>query len=318
MREVLIVSPAAPDSLTGNANTARRWAGILGRLGHGVRVAESYDGEPCDALIALHARRSAPSIARFHEHCPTRPLLVALTGTDLYSDIERDAEARRSLELATRLIVLQGEAPAALPEHLRARTRVIYQSVEPPEHVPERSESNFDVCVIGHLRPVKDPLRTAQAARLLPSTSRVRVVHLGGALDDTMAEAARAEETRNPRYVWRGAVSHDETLRTLASSHLHAITSRMEGGANAVCEALALGVPTVSTHIPGSIGLLGQDYPGYFPFGDTEALAQLIDRAETDPTFYQSLTTKCGDRAPLVRPEQEQAAWMQLMDEFED
>ena len=144
----------------------------------------------------------------------------------------------------------------------------------------------------------------------------VRAEHL--LVVDQAEPALAGQQDRRHPVKGQVAVVLPETLRTLASSHLHAITSRMEGGANAVCEALALGVPTVSTHIPGSIGLLGQDYPGYFPFGDTEALAQLIDRAETDPIFYQSLTTKCGDRAPLVRPEQEQAAWMQLMDEFED
>lgn len=317
MGDVLIVTPAAPDGLTGNAITARRWAAMLGRLGHRVSLAESYDGQPCDLFIALHARRSAPSVVRFHEAHPTRPLLVALTGTDLYSDIEHDPDARHSLELATRLIALQGAAPDALAEHLRSRTRVIYQSVEPPEDLAPRPETSFEVCVIGHLRRVKDPLRTARAARLLPSTSRVRVVHLGDALEEGMAEAARAEEKQNPRYVWRGALPHDDTLRTLAASHLHAITSRMEGGANAVCEALALGVPTVSTHIPGSIGLLGEDYPGYFPVGDTEALALLIRRAETDPAFYGSLVTRCDDRAGLVRPEHELAAWTQLMAELE-
>lgn len=317
MRDVVIVTPFAPDGLTGNAVTARRWAGMLKRLGHRVRVAECFDGQRCDMLIALHARRSAPSVARFRETNPTSPLLVALTGTDLYSDIESDEGALRSLEAATRLIALQRAAPDALPQHLRSRTRIIFQSVEIPAELEPRSETSFDVCVVGHLREVKDPLRTAQAARLLPATSRVRVIHLGEALDEGMADAARAEEKQNPRYSWRGALAHDETLRTLAGCHLHVLTSKMEGGANVVCEALALGVPTLSTHIPGSIGILGEDYDGYFPFGDTEALARMIGRAENDVDFYESLATWCQERATLVDPEHELAAWAHLLTELE-
>jgi glycosyltransferase involved in cell wall biosynthesis len=78
------------------------------------------------------------------------------------------------------------------------------------------------------------------------------------------------------RYGWRGAVPRTEALAVLARSRLLALTSLQEGGANVVSEALAAGVPIVSSAIPGSIGLLGADYPGYFPVGDTEALATVL------------------------------------------
>ena len=58
----------------------------------------TWQGEACDALIALHARRSHESIVRYAS--TKKPLIVTLTGTDLYRDLPDSAEARESLELA--------------------------------------------------------------------------------------------------------------------------------------------------------------------------------------------------------------------------
>jgi hypothetical protein len=199
-----VVTPAPPHSRNGNRVTALRWARILRKLGHRVTIAQCYEGESYDMLIALHARRSHDSIKRFQLEHPVRPLIVALTGTDLYRDLPHDVRPRQSLELATRLIVLQPKAFGALPDHLHAKTRVIRQSVKPFPQIrnPESAIRNFTVCVIGHLRDIKDPFRAAMAARLLPASSRVRIIHAGGAMNDKMAERARREMEINPRYHW--------------------------------------------------------------------------------------------------------------------
>jgi putative glycosyltransferase (TIGR04348 family) len=313
---VCLVTPAPARSRKGNRVTALRWARLLRRLGHRVRVDVAYAGQPCDLLVALHAGRSFPSIARFHQENPGRPLILALTGTDLYDQIHTSPEARQSLEMASRLVVLQPLGVEELPEPLRPKARVIYQSVEPPRALPTPHRDAFEVCVLGHLRPVKDPFRTAEAARLLPAASRVRVLHLGAALSEDMAERARAEQAVNPRYRWLGELPRWKALRTLARSRLLSLTSKLEGGANVISEALVVSVPVVSSHIPGSVGLLGADYPGYFPFGDTPALAELLRRAECDPDFYQTLKTRCEERRGLFDPAREVRSWKDLLQEF--
>jgi putative glycosyltransferase (TIGR04348 family) len=279
-------------------------------------VVSDYGGQPCDVLIALHARKSAASIERFRAEHPDRPIVLALTGTDLYDEIRTSPDARSSMELATRLIVLQPAGLAELSEAIRTKTRVIIQSAERPLRSAAPDPSVFQVCVLAHLRPVKDPLRTAFAARLLPSSSKIRVVHLGSALDETLAEDARKEMAINPRYSWLGARPQAEALGILANSRLMALTSRLEGGANAVSESIACAVPVISSRISGSIGLLGEDYPGYFPVGDTQALADLLRRAETDPGFYEPLTTSCERLAALVDPANERRAWQELLEEL--
>jgi putative glycosyltransferase (TIGR04348 family) len=277
---------------------------------------ETWDGRPFDLMVALHARRSAASIERFHREHPDALLIVALTGTDLYGDIKTSHAARKSLELASRLVVLQPLGLRELPKHLRRKTRVIYQSVKKPRAPVRPLKRTFEVCVIGHLRPVKDPFRTAMAARQLPPSSRIRVTHLGAALSKAMSVRARKEMQRNRRYRWLGEVPRAKALRILARSHLLVLTSRLEGGANVVSEALAAGVPIVSSRIAGSIGILGSDYPGYFPVGDTRALAAMLGRAECDRQFYRSLKDRCQRRAPLVTPARERLAWKGLLSEF--
>ena len=313
--KIALITPVPAQSRQGNRVTALRWARILKALAHQVTIAQQYDGKPYDLMVALHARRSFAAIACFRRLYPERPLIVALTGTDLYGDIRTSAEARESLELATRLILLQPKGLDELSAHLHPKVRVIYQSVPSRPGPPSKAKTTFDVCVLGHLRPVKDPFRTALAARLLPTTSRLRVLHVGKALSDDMAARARTEMADNPRYRWLGELPRWQALRVLARSHVLVLSSHTEGGANVLSEALALGVPIVASHIAGSIGMLGDDYPGYFPVEETGTLAQLLDKAERDPGFYQELSAWCTRLAPLVHPSREHQTWARLLHE---
>jgi len=316
----MMICPAPRWSRKGNRVTAVRWAGFLKELGHRVIIRQDYDSSPCDILIALHARRSARAIHRFAREHPDRPLVVALTGTDLYRDIRTSRAAQRSLDLATRLVVLQPRGLDELRPAHRPKTRVILQSTQPTS-VPSRNRpvdktKDFLVCVLGHLRHEKDPLRTALATRLLPDNSRVRVTHLGAALDPAMGRWARAESARNPRYSWIGEVAHGRARGILAQSDLMVLTSRMEGGANVLSEALVDSVPIVASNISSTIGILGAQYPGLYPVGDTAKLAVLLSRAETDRKFYTRLTEWCARLAPRMAPAVERESWQQLLGEL--
>lgn len=297
----------------GNRVSAQRWARIFRDLGHDVSIGHEYQEEHCDLMVALHACRSHMSVQRFCNRHPDLPLILAMTGTDLYSDIRTDPLAQQSMEMASLLIVLQPRGIQELPGHLRHKGRVIYQSARrPPGSFPPKN-SRFEVCVIGHMRSVKDPFRTARAARLLPSSSRIKIIHVGAATSHKFAEAVRFEQASNPRYLWLGELPHWRALRVLTGSHLMALSSRMEGGANVVCEAIACSVPVLSSRIQGSIGILGEDYPGYFPAGDTQALTNLLQRAEDDKEFYGALKTRCEELKPLVAPARERQSWNNLL-----
>ena len=312
--KISLITPSGPGPGSGNRVTAERWARFLRQLGHEVLLEGIWGGKGSGMMIALHARRSHPSIVRYAARYPGRPLVVVLTGTDLYRDIHSDDSAKESLELATTLIVLQEMGRKELEPRHQAKTRVVYQSAEPIKPQPP-VKRYFDVCVIGHLRAEKDPFRAALAAQLLPPTSRIRITHIGRPYNKNFAEEAQLHASKNPRYRWLGEVPRWEAQRLLSRSRLLVQTSLLEGGANVVSEALAARVPVIGSEIPGNVGMLGKDYPGYYKTSDERALARLLHRVETDDTFYETLNARCDARRCLVMPEREQAALESLVKE---
>lgn len=315
--KIVLITPARSSSRSGNKTTSTRWARILRQLGHRVRIADRYDGAAADLMVALHAWRSADSIRRFRELYPDRPLIVGLSGTDIYDYIDRDpAPTLHSLACANRLVALQDLAQERVPRRFRDKVRIVYQAAAPLRRGRIGRRARFDVAVIGHLREVKDPFRAAEAARRLPASSRVRVVHLGAAETPRWAAAAKAEMAGNPRYVWRGDRPRAEVRRLLSRARAMVLSSRSEGGANVISEAVAAGVPVLAARIDGSVGLLGRDYPCYFPVGDTEALTRLLTRIETDTAFLKRLNRAIARRAHLFRPAREKAQWKALIEEI--
>jgi putative glycosyltransferase (TIGR04348 family) len=315
--KIVLITPPGPTSRTGNHITASRWARILRRLGHRVRLAADYDGRPADLMVAIHAWRSAGSIERFKAGHPTQPVVVLLSGTDIYHDIASDpVPTLRSMELADRLVALNDLAWRVVPKRLRARLSVIHQPAVPLPRPRRPDQRAVVVSVIGHLRDVKDPLRAAEAARRLPAESRVRIEQVGRAYTPEWADRARAEMETNPRYLWRGDVSVAAVRRLLARSHAMVISSSSEGGANVVSEAVVAGVPVLASRMDGNVGLLGGDYPGYFPVGDTAALARLLGRLEREPRFVKRLRRALARRVALFRPSREIAAWRRLLAEL--
>lgn len=307
-----IVTPAPQGSLHGNVITALRWQDFLEELGYRVVVTDSWSGDDPAVLVALHAFRSHSSIIEFHQHYPDRPIVLILTGTDLYRDMAVHGEVLASMEIADQLIVLQSAALDSIPPHLRYKAQVIYQSVavDIPQSIPE---ADFQVVVIGHLRDEKDPFCIARSLPLMPLDSEISVLHLGMAMSEKMEREAKGYNETLERYQWIGEVSHADTLKMLSKSRLMVISSRMEGGAHVVSEAIALGIPVIASDIPGNKGLLGDDYLGYYPVSSEAALASLLYRAETMPDFYAALKKQIDIRKNLISPERELQSIRHLM-----
>jgi glycosyltransferase involved in cell wall biosynthesis len=192
---------------------------------------------------------------------------------------------------------------------------VIYQSAQ----VKTRAlapRKKFRVCVLGHMREEKDPFRAALALQLIPPDEKIELLHLGKAMSPAMAAQAQSLMLHEPRYRWLGSLAHWRALRWLCRSHLMVISSNMEGGANAIAEAVCAGVPVLAYAIAGNIGMLGSDYPGYFPVADETALAKLLTKAMRHQAYYLSLKRDIAARQHLFRPQSEQASLTRLLGEF--
>jgi putative glycosyltransferase (TIGR04348 family) len=308
---IVIASPAVARQNNGNWQTASRWAAFLDE-DYAVDIVPQWQAsDPApDLLIALHARRCAPSLAALAAAYPGRPSILVLTGTDLYRDIAVDASAQASLDHATALVLLQPAGRAHLPEAMRHKAHVIFQSADT---IPKLAARTRTICMLGHLRDEKDPGTFMRAAALV-TVPDVTLVHIGAALDPSWDARARSTAAAHPGYQWLGALPRDGARAQLAQSHAMVIASTMEGGANVIIEAVTSGVPVLASDISGNRGMLGEDYAGYFAQGDAAALAALIDRAFDDPAFYGQLAAQCAARAPLFAPGAERAALRELVD----
>ncbi|MCW5632323.1 MAG: TIGR04348 family glycosyltransferase [Rubrivivax sp.] len=318
--QIVIVTPALADANNGNWRTARRWAGMLAPA-YRVRVVRHWHAaEPAAAadrlMIALHARRSAPSVAAWREARPDAapaPLVLALTGTDLYRDIDVDADAQRSLTLADRLIVLNELGPQRLPPEVRRRCDVVLQSCTARRPRRDKPRRFLRALMVGHLRPEKDPGTAWRALELLRHRTDLRFDHVGEALDPALRRAACAQAAAWPAYRWLGGRAHGDVRRRIQAAHVLVHPSVMEGGAQVVIEAIRSGTPVLASRVDGNVGLLGADYGGYFDVGDPAALAALLQRARDDPAMLPALSRQVARRAPLFAPRAEAAALRRIV-----
>ncbi len=318
---VLIISPAVANANNGNWQTARRWSRMLRPAFH-ITVAQAWNGEPFDVMLALHARRSADSIAAWAQAqgvtATARGLGVVLTGTDLYRDIQTDAMAQASLRFAKHLVVLQECGPDALQHTLRHKVRVIFQSAGSRKPV-QKTRQHLRAVMVGHLRDEKSPQTLFEAARILKDSPDILIDHIGESLDASLGNQARATAAACPGYRWLGGLSHETTRRHIQRAHLLVHTSRMEGGAHVIMEAVCSGTPVLASRIAGNVGMLGEDYPGYFAHGNAQGLADLLVRCREDQaapapnTLYAKLEDRCARRVPLFAPETERAALTRLV-----
>jgi putative glycosyltransferase (TIGR04348 family) len=317
---ICIISPALAVANNGNWQTAKRWQAMLS--GHyRVEIMQSWNGEPYDAMLALHARHSADDIARWAAVRPDKPLVLALTGTDLYRDIAVDPQAQQSLQMAQRLIVLQELGPRSLPDAFRSKCSVVFQST-PRRPSVQKSTQELRAVMVGHLRAEKSPQTYFAAARALAHRPDIVLEHIGGVLDPVLGEEAHQLAVEVPNYRYLGELSHEQTLEHIARAHVLVHPSQLEGGAHVVMEAVMCGTPVLASRIDGNVGMLGFDYAGYFDFGHADQLTQALIacRDSQNPAPNQGLSKlnqlarQCKLRSPLFEPETEKTSLLKLFD----
>jgi putative glycosyltransferase (TIGR04348 family) len=318
-----MVCPATTVQNNGNWRTAERWAALLSRYAQ-VSIHLDVDEvtiQSADIMIALHARRSASAIQSWRHIHPTQPLIVVLTGTDLYRDIANHPEAQKSLDLADRLVVLQELGIQALPLQHQAKTHCIFQSTRSWKPAM-KSSRKLRVLMVGHLRDEKSPQTFFEASRTLATHQDIQFDLIGSGLEPRLLEEAQELDRSLVNFRYLGALPHSSTRRHIRHAHLLIHSSAMEGGAHVIMEAICSGTPVLASNISGNRGMLGSQYDGYFDWGQSDQLCGLLLRCRNSQMqktkidrFLDHLTAQCAERANLFTPDNEQHSLLELLNE---
>jgi glycosyltransferase involved in cell wall biosynthesis len=82
----------------------------------------------------------------------------------------------------------------------------------------------------------------------------------------------------------------------LKTSDIIVLSSHWEGFGLAAVEGMAAGKPTVASDVDGLREVV-QGAGVLFPHGDAQALAQIIQQLQVDPTYYHDVAIRCYQRA---------------------
>jgi len=285
---VVISSPYALDSLHGNTISAARIADIL------------------------HARKSHVAIKAVKEQHPDARVILYLTGTDLYRDmVEGCGQCTESLELADAVVVSQEASLNSIPQTYQEKAVVVYNSISLPEQKVSRRREKDLFVVASHMRAVKQPFMVVDALAGIDDAVRVKL--MGAEIDEGSTIKAREKMLEDERFEYLGTQDYADTIAWMSRSVATINTSLAEGGANSVGESIVLGVPVLASRIEGNIGMLGEDYAGYFSADSATELGELMHRVCSDEVFLAKLEQQVQQRSKKYSRENERKGWLALL-----
>ena len=271
--------------------------------------------------IVLNAFRCAQQVQEFVK--AKIPVLLVMTGTDLYGALSPKKknghayqQAEQAMLNATLIMTLQSQAQQEIAQRwpqLAKRLHCVVQTspVRKPFAPPLTSRSKtVRFLIAGHIREEKDP-RTAFLAfhKAFPEgwaqqadgrRTPVRLIQVGGEQEKSLATEMKKLASRFPGIRMEGTLSHAQTMRQMTQVHALLQPSVSEGGALVVAEAVACRLPIIASNIAAHLGQLGATYPGLFPVGDVDALAQTLVKFIADEAYRGSLLTAVNALMPRL------------------
>jgi glycosyltransferase involved in cell wall biosynthesis len=171
---------------------------------------------------------------------------------------------------------------------------------EPDDRIRWREEHGFsrDVVLLasaGRLAAQKDPLMLVQAFATVRDPHAHLLVLGEGTLFQRVMELVRSLKLE-PRVHLLG--NRDDVARCLAASDIFVMASRWEGNPLAVMEAMASGLPVVSTAVGGVPDLVESGQHGILvPPGEPAALARAMEFLCRNPETRRSMGAAARERA---------------------
>lgn len=202
-------------------------------------------------------------------------------------------------------VVFQTEdAKRWFPKSIQNKSRIIINQVDEIFYTFHSEELEKDIVATGRLSKQKNHELLINAyAKIAPQISDRLLIYGSGGLKDALQQQIDKLELTN-KVVLMGNTKN--VPMAVGSAKLYVMSSDYEGMPNALMEAMALGVPCISTDCPcgGPKALFGKDLlPCLVPTNDIDRLASKMIELLNNERLRRSIGAKCRKQAELFSPD---------------
>ena len=176
---------------------------------------------------------------------------------------------------------------------VKDKSIVLYNVIKVQELIDKIKEDkkeypNYDLIFLGRLTYQKDPIRLIHIIKMLKykkSDIKVAIVGTGDLENNIKVEIERNKLNNNVDFI--GFVSNP--YKILNSSKLLILTSRYEGTPMVALEAIALGIPIISTPTDGMKKLIKNNINGYLSEKNDILVEKILEILNDDTKLYQMI-----------------------------
>ncbi len=213
-------------------------------------------------------------------------------------------------------IVFQTEdAKNWFPKAIQKKSEIIYNQVAEKFYETSASNDAKDIVTTGRLTAQKNHRLLIDAFAMIADKVEDNLIIYGkGELEDEL-RAHISELGLKNRIFLPGPVS--DVPSVLSGAKIFVMSSNYEGMPNSLMEAMAVGLPCISTDCPcgGPRELIANEKSGIlFPVGDKDALANAMLRLLSDNELRKNLAASVKASADRFLPERVFERWRSYVD----
>lgn len=168
------------------------------------------------------------------------------------------------------------------------------------------AKDDFVVAFCGRFNDRKGVFRVDEALKRL-NNPHIKAIYIGSPMDNCK------EEPNYEHTAFKGQLPHHEIVHYLNAADVFVLPSMAEGCPNSVIEAMACGLPVISSDLPFNYDVLDDTNSILVNPADVDAIANAIERLKEDKQLYSRLQRGVINKASSLRIDERVKQILQLI-----
>ncbi len=168
------------------------------------------------------------------------------------------------------------------------------------------AKDDFVVAFCGRFNDRKGVFRVDEALKRL-NNPHIKAIYIGSPMDNCK------EEPNYERTAFKGQLPHHEIVHYLNAADIFVLPSMAEGCPNSMIEAMACGLPIISSDLPFNYDILDQNNSILIDPSDVRAILQAITRLKEDKELRNSMAQGALQKAQTLCIEQRVKRILEIM-----